>query len=355
MQASLRDPLTVRGVTLRNRIGMSPMCQYSAIDGFPQPWHHAHLVSRAAGGAGLVFLEATAVLPDGRISPADLGIWSDAHGAALAPIAEAIAATGAVPAIQLAHAGRKGSMQIPWLGRSCVPPDQGGWRVPAPCAQPFGPDSAETYAMDEDAIGAVIAGFAAAARRAQAAGFAMAECHFAHGYLVHQFLSPVTNHRSDRWGGEFAGRTRLALTIVAAVRAAVPDMPLSVRLSCLDWVAGGWTLDDTLALAPLLRAAGADFIDCSSGAIAPGAAPPDGPAVQQDFARAVRALDIPTMAVGGIVYPHAADALIANGNCDIVLLARAMLRNPYWALHAIDALGGKAPWPRQYARAVGND
>ena len=353
MSAQLLQPLSVRGVTLRNRIGVSPMCQYCAVDGHPQPWHEVHLVSRAVGGAGLVFTEAAAVLPEGRISPGDLGIWSDAHVATLAPIAAAISAAGAVPGIQLAHAGRKGSTPIPWEGRDAIPPSQGGWQVPAPSALPFGSGSAVPFALDDAGIDAVINGFAEAALRARRAGFTLIECHFAHGYLVHEFLSPLSNQRSDRWGGDFAGRTRLALEIVRAVRGAVPDLPMSVRLSCVDWADGGWTLDDTLALAPLLQQAGADFVDCSSGAVVPGATSPDGPAVQREFARAVRARGVPTMAVGGIVTPDEADALIADGSCDIVLIGRAMLRDPYWALHAIRALGGEAPWPKQYERAVG--
>ncbi|RYY25921.1 MAG: NADH:flavin oxidoreductase/NADH oxidase [Sphingomonadales bacterium] len=349
--ARLFAPLTIRGVTLPNRIGVSPMCQYSSIDGFANAWHLAHLASRAVGGAGLVITEAAAVLPEGRISPADLGIWSDAHADALRPITEAIAAAGAVPGIQLAHAGRKGSTQVPWEGRAAV--KHGGWAVPAPSALPFGKNSALTFAMSDLQIHAVIAAFAAGAMRAVAAGFRFIECHFAHGYLVHSFLSPISNHRDDGWGGDFEGRTRLALEIVRAVRVAAPETPVSVRLSCVDWMEGGWSLDDSMRLSLLLKDAGADLIDCSSGSIAPGANPPDGPAVQRDFARAIRECGVPTMAVGGITKAEEAEALIADGSCDIVLLAREMLRDPYWALHAARALGVPGNWPPQYLRAVG--
>jgi 2,4-dienoyl-CoA reductase-like NADH-dependent reductase (Old Yellow Enzyme family) len=350
--ARLFEPLTIRGVTLRNRIGVSPMCQYSATDGFANGWHLTHLASRAVGGAGLVISEATAVMPEGRISPADLGIWSDAHAEALKPVAEAIAAAGAVPGIQLGHAGRKGSTQVPWEGRAAV--REGGWAVPAPSALPFGRDSALTYAMSDAQIEAVIAAFADAAVRAKAAGFRFLECHFAHGYLVHEFLSPISNKRDDRWGGDFEGRTRLAIAIVRAIRAVVPDLPMSVRLSCVDWMEGGWSLEESIRLASLLKEAGADLIDCSSGAIAPRANPPAGPEVQREFARAIRESGVPTMAVGGITDPHEAEALVAEGACDMVLLAREMLRDPYWPLRAAKALGLTAEWPVQYRRAIGN-
>lgn len=337
---------------MRNRIGVSPMCQYSAVDGYANLWHLTHLASRAVGGAGLVITEAAAVLPDGRISPADLGIWSDAHADALTPVAEAIAAAGAVPGIQLAHAGRKGSTQVPWEGRAAV--TEGGWAVAAPSAIPFGKQSARTYAMDEAQIRALVAAFATAAWRSVAAGFRFLECHFGHGYLVHQFLSPVTNQREDRWGGSFENRTRIALEIVRAVRVAAPDTPISVRLSCVDWAEGGWSLDDSIRLSLLLKEAGADLIDCSSGSIAPGANPPDGPAVQRDFARAIRERGVPTMAVGGITEAQEAEDLIASGACDMVLLARALLRDPYWPLHAAKTLGVGGDWPVQYLRAVGH-
>ncbi len=313
-------------------------------------WHLTHLGSRAIGGAGLVFTEATAILPQGRISPADLGLWSDRHADALRPVAAAIAEAGAVPGLQLAHAGRKGSTRVPWEGRSVLA--SGAWAVPAPSAIQFGAGSALTFAMTTDEIAEVIAAFVAGAQRAVAAGFQLIECHFAHGYLVHQFLSPISNRREDAWGGDFAGRTRLAVEIVRAVRAAVVQ-PLSVRLSCVDWVEGGWSLDDSIVLSGLLKQAGADIIDCSSGAITPGANPPGGPAIQREFAKAIRARGVPTMAVGGITEPHEAEALLEDGSCDIVLLARAMLRDPYWPLRAAEALGARADWPVQYLRAVG--
>jgi len=336
---------------LPNRIGVSPMCQYSAVDGIANVWHLTHLASRAVGGAGLVITEAAAVVPEGRISPADLGIWSDAHAEALKPVVEAIAAAGAVPGIQLAHAGRKGSTQVPWEGRAAV--TDGGWAVAAPSAIPFGPESALTFAMNDAEVEALIDAFGAAAARALAAGFGFLECHFAHGYLVHEFLSPISNKRDDRWGGDFEGRTRLAIEIVRKVRSVAPDTPISVRLSCVDWAEGGWSLDDSIRLAVLLKDAGADLIDCSSGSIASGANPPEGPAIQRDFARAIRESGVPTMAVGGITDPHEAEALIGTGACDIVLLARELLRDPYWPLHAAKALGVEGDWPVQYLRAVG--
>lgn len=351
-EVALFRPLTLRGVTLRNRIGVSPMCQYSAVDGLANEWHLAHLASRAIGGAGLVIAEAAAVVPEGRISPADLGIWSDAHADALRPVVHAIAAAGAVPGIQIAHAGRKGSTPVPWVGRERLL--EGAWEVPAPSALPFNAASATTYAMTADQIVETVKAFAAAAQRAAEAGFRFLECHFAHGYLVHQFLSPLTNKRFDQYGGDFAGRTRLATEIVRAVRTNWPDsLPLSVRLSCVDWAEGGWTLEDTIELATLLKAEGVDLIDCSSGAIVPGAAPPDGPSIQQSFAREVRArVGIATAAVGGIADPSEAEKLVSEGSADLVLLARAMLRDAYWANHAAEALGASGHWPVQYLRAV---
>lgn len=355
MSARIFAPFVLRGVTLRNRIGMSPMCQYSATDGFANAWHLTHLASRAVGGAGLVMTEATAVMPEGRISPADLGLWSDAHMEALRPIASAIAAAGAAPGIQLAHAGRKGSTQVPWLGREAVSVEEGGWAVGSATAAPFSARSAPTYALDRAGIAAVIEGFATAGKRAASAGFRWIECHFAHGYLVHCFLSPLVNDRTDEYGGNFDGRVRLAREIVQAVRAAVPDnIPVTIRLSCVDWAIGGWTLDDSIRLSRVLGEAGADLIDCSSGAAVPRDAPPNGPAVQRDFARAIRTrTSMPTAAVGGITTAEEADALVSEGAADIVLLARAMLRNPYWALHAARELNERAAWPPQYLRAVG--
>jgi 2,4-dienoyl-CoA reductase-like NADH-dependent reductase (Old Yellow Enzyme family) len=351
-RSSLFSPFTLRGVTFRNRIGVSPMCQYSAVDGMAGPWHLTHLASRAVGGAGLVVTEAAAVVSQGRISPADLGLWSDAQRDALRPVAAAITDAGAVPGIQLAHAGRKGSTQIPWIGRDAVA--EGGWAVPAPSALPFNRRSALTYAMGTEEIARTIIAFAEAARRAVDAGFRFIECHFAHGYLVHQFLSPLTNLRDDAFGGDLEGRSRLALEIVRAVRVAIPaEIPLSVRLSCVDWVEGGWTLDDSITLARHLGEEGVDIVDCSSGALVPGAAPPDGPAVQRDFARAIRErAGLPTAAVGGITGAREADALIESGGADMVLIARAMLRDPYWALNAAEALGVEAAWPLPYKRAV---
>lgn len=328
---------------------MSPMCQYSApSDGLANAWHLSHLASRAVGGAGLVMAEATAVSPAGRISPADLGLWSEAHADALRPVAHTIAAMGAVPGIQLAHAGRKGSTRVPWQGRS--PLGANGWTIVAPSPIPFAPSAPPPMEMRAEDIEALVGDFADAARRAASAGFRFLELHCAHGYLVHQFLSPLSNVREDGWGGDFEGRSRLAREIVQAVRAVV-DLPLSVRLSCVDWHDHGWTFAETLRLAPLLRDLGADLIDCSSGAIVPGDAPSD-LARHHEFARVVRAAGVATMAVGGIGEPHLANALVTGGASDLVLLGRAMLRDPYWALRAAEALGAVAEWPVQYRRAL---
>lgn len=355
MTAQLFEPFALRGATIRNRIGVSPMCTYSAPGGLATPWHLTHLASRAVGGAGLVIAEAAAVAPDGRISPMDLGIWSDDQAQALQPVVAAISAAGAVPGIQLAHAGRKGSTQVPWIGRDFVPVTDGGWEVPAPSAIPFSENSAPTYAMTTAQIEITIANFAAAAARAVQCGFRFLECHFAHGYLVHEFLSPLSNQRTDTYGGSFEGRTRLALEITEAIRQAIPDdVVLSVRLSCVDWVEGGWSLEESVQLAGLLKERGVDIIDCSSGANVAGAQPPSGPEVQREFAREIRRrADVCTAAVGGITDPHEAAGIIADGTADLVLLARAMLNDPYWAIHAAIAVGAPVPSPAQYKRGIG--
>ena len=355
MTPHLFAPFRLRAVEFRNRIGVSPMCQYTcAPDGLATPWHLVHLGTRATGGAGLVVAEATAVAPEARISPADLGLWSAAHAQALAPVTAFIAAQGAVPGIQLAHAGRKGSTQGPWIGRRALAPHEGGWPVQAPSALRFSEHGALPSAMDEAAIDGVVASFAAAAGHAVAAGFRYVELHLGHGYLVHQFLSPLTNHRSDRWGGAFEHRVRLARAITRAVRAALPEgVPLAVRLSMTDWIDGGWQVDDAVRLAALLREDGADLLVCSSGAIVPGSAPPGGAAVQVPFAARVRAeAGLAAGAVGGITEAAQAQTIVAEGTADLVFLARAMLRDPYWALHAAEALQVEASWPVAYARAV---
>lgn len=351
----LFDPLTLRSVTLRNRIGVSPMCQYSATDGFANDWHLVHLGSRAAGGAGLVVVEATGVSPDGRISPHDLGIWTDAHGDALQRIAHFVSAQGAVPGIQIAHAGRKASRPAPWMGDRIVTPAEGGWTPVAPSALPFADGYVTPIALDEAGLQRVRDDFAAAAARAYAAGFRWLEIHAAHGYLLHNFLSPLSNTRSDAYGGSFDNRVRLLLEVVRAVRRTWPDdLPLAVRLSCSDWADGGWTLEESVALARLLRADEVDLVDCSSGGNVAAARIPVGAGYQVPFADAVRrGAGIATAAVGLVTAPAHADEIVRNGRADIVLLAREMLRDPYWPLHAARALrqDDRAPAPPQYLRA----
>lgn len=351
---SLFDPVTIRGVTFRNRIGVSPMCQYSSIDGYATDWHLVHLGSRAVGGAGVVIAEATAVSPEGRISPQDLGIWSDEHIPALARAAAFIQEQGAVPGIQLSHAGRKASTDAPWRGGKPLTEQQGGWRpVFAPSAVPFGDRSPVPDALTVDGIARVIADFRAAARRARSAGFRVIEIHGAHGYLLHEFLSPIANHRTDEYGGSFDNRVRLLLQVVDAVRAEwLDDLPLFVRLSGTDWVPGAWDVEQSAELARLLRSQAVDLIDCSSGGIAPGVAIPVAPGYQVELAARVRSDGgIATAAVGLITDARHADEIVSSGRADFVFLARQLLRDPYWPLRAAKELGVSLTWPVQYERA----
>ncbi len=352
----LFDPLTLRGVTLRNRLGVSPMCQYSAVDGRAGDWHLVHYGGLAQGGAGLVICEATAVEARGRISPADLGLWDDAQVEPLARVARFVEGQGAVPAVQLAHAGRKASVRPPWqAGGAPLTAGEGGWTPVGPSALPF----AEGYpvpAVLGDAEYAALPGlFAAAARRALAAGFRAVEVHAAHGYLLHQHLSPLSNRRDDRWGGSFEHRTRLAREVVAAVRAAWPErLPLLVRVSATDWAEGGWTPEETVELARALSALGADLVDCSSGGLVPWAKVPVGPGYQAPFAARIRReAGVATAAVGLITTPAQAEAIVAAGQADLVLLGRELLRDPRFPLRAAAALGAEGPWPAQYLRAKG--
>lgn len=352
---ALFTPLTIRGVTLRNRAGVSPMCQYSCVDGFANDWHFVHLGSRAVGGAGVVFAEATAVLPEGRITPADLGLWSDAHQEPLARCAHFVAAQGATPAIQLAHAGRKASTAVPWEGGRPLTPEEGGFRpIFAPSPIPFRPGDPVPQALDEAGIQRVIAAFARTARRAVEARFRILEIHAAHGYLLHEFLSPISNHRNDAYGGSFDNRTRLVREVVKAVRGACPDdLPLFLRISATDWIPGGWDLPQSVALARELVPLGVDVIDCSSGGIAPGAHIPVAPGYQVDFAERIRReAGVATAAVGLITRAEQAEEILRDGKADLVLLARQELRDPYWPLHAARKLGAEIAWPVQYARAV---
>lgn len=351
--AHLFEPYSLRGVTLRNRIAVSPMCQYSSTDGFSNDWHLVHLGSRAVGGAGLVMMEATAVTPEGRITPWDMGIWNDDHIPNLARITRFVREQGAVPGIQLAHAGRKASTRRPWDGRGEVPPGEGGWETVAPSAIPFSPAYPHPRALESEEIHDVVGAFRDAAVRASKAGFEVAELHAAHGYLIHEFLSPLSNKRTDAYGGSFENRTRFLCEIVRAVREVWPDnLPLFVRFSCTDWVEGGWTEDDSVALAGTLKHEGVDLIDCSTGGNVPDATIPVGPNYQLPFAARIRReADIPTMAVGLITDPMQADAIIRQGDADLIALARAELRDPNWPLHAASELGCQVLWPVQYERA----
>jgi len=349
----LFTPITFRSLTLRNRIGVSPMCQYSATAGFAADWHLVHLGARAAGGAGLVVMEATAVLPEGRITPGCTGLWDDAHIPQLTRIAAFIKSQGAAAGIQLAHAGRKASCDLPWNGGKPLAADQGGWQTVAPSAIPFAEDYPVPQAMTHAEITAFKDAFAAAADRAVKAGFQVIELHGAHGYLLNEFLSPLSNKREDIYGGSFENRCRLMLEVAEAVRAAMPsDTVLAARLSCTDWAEGGWTGDDSVALSRLLKDKGVDFIDCSTGAIVADAAVPAAPGFQVPFAEQIRkAADIPTAAVGLITEAAQAEEIIANGRADMVFLARAFLRDPYWAAHAALELGAETDTvPLQYLR-----
>jgi 2,4-dienoyl-CoA reductase-like NADH-dependent reductase (Old Yellow Enzyme family) len=351
--SALFSPLTLRALTLRNRIGVSPMCQYTSTDGFAEDWHLVHLGAFATGGAGLVICEAAAVVPEGRISPSDLGIWRDEHIPMLRRITDFLHAHGTVAGIQLAHAGRKASTKRPWEGTGMVPPDQGGWRVKAPSAIAFSPEYAQPQAMSLDEIEALIEAFGLAAQRALEAGFKVAELHAAHGYLFHEFLSPLSNQRTDAYGGSFENRIRLLCDVTRTVRAIWPDTwPLFVRISATDWAEGGWTVDESVALAKVLGTLGVDLVDVSSGGLAAHQQITVGPGYQVPFAaRVKREAGIATAAVGLITEPHQADAIVANGEADLVLLARELLRNPRWPLEAAHALGDDGPWPDQYVRA----
>jgi 2,4-dienoyl-CoA reductase-like NADH-dependent reductase (Old Yellow Enzyme family) len=350
--SALFSPFTLRGLTIRNRVFVSPMCQYSSVDGLANDWHLVHLGSRAAGGAGLVMVEATAVVPEGRISPKDMGLWSGAHADALAPIARFIKSMGAAPAIQLAHAGRKASTAAPWDGGGPVI-GASGWTPSAPSPLPFDDGHLVPRELTIPEISALSASFADSAKRALDAGFEVVELHYAHGYLAHSFLSPLSNRRTDQYGGSFDNRARFALETASAVRRVWPEkLPLFARISATDWVEGGWDLPQTIELARRLKDLGVDLIDCSSGGAAPRAKIPVGPGYQVPFAEAVRReAKIATGAVGAITEPEQAEKIVASGQADAVLLARQFLREPYWTQRAAAALGASAPWPVQYGRA----
>ena len=350
----LFEPLRLRGVTFANRIGVSPMCQYSSVDGFANDWHFAHLASRAVGGAGLVFTEAAGVTPEGRISPEDLGVWSEKHFEPLERITRFVTQQGAVPGIQLAHAGRKASTFRPWSGAGKVTPDKGGWQALGPSAKPFADDFPMPKELTVAEIAEVTEAFVTAAKRAVDAGFRVIEIHAAHGYLFHEFLSPFSNQRTDRYGGSFENRSRFLRDSVAAARKALPDsVVLFVRISCTDWTEGGWDIEQSVQLAKQLKALGVDVIDASSGGNVKDAKIPIGAGYQTPFAERIRReAGIATAAVGLITGAAQADQIIRSGQADIALLARELLRDPYWPLHAAEELGIKASWPAQYLRAA---
>jgi 2,4-dienoyl-CoA reductase-like NADH-dependent reductase (Old Yellow Enzyme family) len=353
MESSLFTPIKIRHVNFRNRIAVSPMCEYSSHDGFARDWHLVHLGSRAVGGAALVMTEAAAVEPQGRISPADLGIWKDEHIDKLAQIAAFIKEQGAVPGIQIAHAGRKASCRVPWEGGAPIPAEQGGWQTVAPSPVPFRSGDPVPAELSTAQIRLIVQAFGAATRRALAAGFEVVEIHAAHGYLLHEFYSPLSNQRADEYGDSFENRIRLTIEVAETVRGILPDgLPLFVRISSTDWKEGGWTLDDSVKLAGDLRNRGVDLIDCSSGGLAPDAKVIIGPAYQVPFAERIRReTNVLTGAVGLITDPEQADRIIRSAQADIVLLARQMLRDPYWPLHAAQALKVDLQPPVQYLRA----
>jgi len=350
----LFDPLKLRDVLLKNRIGIPPMCQYSAQEGIASEWHFVHYGSRAVGGAALMILEATAVAPEGRISAADLGIWDEKHVAPLAHIVRFAREQGCVAALQLAHAGRKASSALGWQPQHGLSESEGGWSVVAPSSVPFGDDYAKPQELDRAGIVKLIGQFAAAARRALSCGFQAIEIHAAHGYLLHQFLSPLSNLRDDAYGGSFENRTRLVREVVTAVRSEWPErLPLLVRLSATDWVEGGWTADETVRLCGNLKNLGVDLVDVSSAGILPNVPIPAGPGFQTEFAARVRReAAIATAAVGLITSAEQADHIVRTGQADMVFLGREILRNPYWPLAAAQTLGQVASWPQQYLRAA---
>jgi 2,4-dienoyl-CoA reductase-like NADH-dependent reductase (Old Yellow Enzyme family) len=349
----LFTPLSLRSITFKNRLVVSPMCQYSSTDGFANDWHFVHLGGRAVGGAGLVFTEAAAVSPEGRISPHDLGIWKDDHINYLKKITTFITEHGSVPGIQLAHAGRKASTTEPWNGDRQIPVSEGGWKTVGPSAISFSEDKDTPLELTEADINRIITDFKAAAKRALVAGFKVIEIHGAHGYLINEFTSPLSNKRTDKYGGSFENRIRFLLEIIAAVRTEWPEQyPLFLRISASDWTPDGWTVDDSVRLAEIAKDKGIDLIDCSSGGVSADVKIPAKPNYQVPFAEAVRKTGMPTGAVGIIVTSEQAEAILANGQADLIFMAREQLRDPYFPLRAARELGyDTMEWPVQYERA----
>lgn len=354
-EVDLLSPLTIRGVTFRNRIVMSPMCQYIAEEGLASDWHLVHLGSRAVGGAALIMVEATAVTRDGRISPGDMGIWGDQHIEPLARIARFVHSQGAVAGIQLAHAGRKASCEPPWKGGARLKtPEAGGWPVIGPSPIPFNEGDPPPIPLDETGIEEIVAAFEAAAKRALSAGFHVIEIHSAHGYLLHEFLSPLSNHRTDQYGGSLENRMRLPLRVAQRLRRLVPvDLPLFVRISATDWVEGGWDEEQSVVLARHMKELGVDLIDVSSGALVPKARIPVGKGFQVPFATKIRdEAGILTGAVGMITEARHANEIVTEGDADLVFIGRELLREPYWALKAEHELDVEPSWPTPYGYAV---
>ncbi len=351
--STLFSPIKLREIEFRNRIFVSPMCQYSCEDGLPSDWHLVHLGARAVGGAALVMAEATAVSPEGRISPWDSGIWTENHAQRFKRISSFIREQGAVPGIQLAHAGRKASVDVPWRGGRTLTEDENGWQPIAPSAIPFQRLSPVPREMAEEDIATVVSQFSAAAERSLAAGFEVLEIHMAHGYLLHEFLSPLSNRRADRWGGALENREAFPLKTAAAVRRVWPErLPLFVRISCTDWMEGGWDLNQSIHFCRGLKEIGVDLIDCSSGGTAPDAVIPAGPGFQTPFSAAIRReAGIATGAVGLITDPVQAEQVLLTGQADAVMMGRELLRSPYWPMQAARVLGADHPWPDQYKRA----
>lgn len=352
----LFSPIQLAGVSIPNRVFVSPMCQYASEDGFSSDWHLVHLGSRAVGGAGLVFTEAAAVLSEGRITPEDLGLWKDDHVPGLKRIVEFLHGQGVRAAVQLAHAGRKASMARPWAREQrYLTPSEGGWKnVMAPSEVPFAENYAQPVELDLGGMQNIVQAFARAAERALEAGFDLIELHAAHGYLLHEFLSPLSNRRSDQYGGGFENRIRMLVEVVDAVHAVLPsEVPLLVRISATDWAAGGWDIDQSVALAKVLKQHKVDFVDVSSGGMAATAVMPVGPGYQTPFAERIRReAEIPTGAVGMITAAAQAEHILRTGQADAVLLARELLRKPYWPLEAASELGDLTSWPAQYLRAA---
>jgi 2,4-dienoyl-CoA reductase-like NADH-dependent reductase (Old Yellow Enzyme family) len=351
--AKLFEPLQIGHTTLKNRIVVSPMCQYSSVDGFANDWHLVHLGSRAVGGAGLIITEATAVSPEGRISPDDLGLWKDEHIPFLQRITSFLKNHDAVPGIQLAHAGRKASHHSPWKGGQALATVEGAWQTVSASAIPFREGEPAPLALDKNGIDKVLADFREAAKRAVRAGFDLVEIHAAHGYLLHEFYSPLSNHRTDEYGGSFENRIRLLLQVIGEVQTVVDkDFPLFVRISATDWVDGGWTIDDAVHLAHILKEKGVHLVDCSTGGNASGAKIPVGPLYQAPFAKRIKKeTGILTGAVGLITTAQQAEEILQNDGADLIILARQLLRDPYFPLHAAKELAEDVNWPEQYLRA----